>query len=273
MTSIGDKKITHIYKGSELVANDVSESKYIKIGDEPISFVYQGNELLYPNPAKDGLVLWYDFVGIYNNSVNKEITKDLSGHNIDGFLKNFTFSNGAGYSKEGLILDGVDDYIEVKNHESISNITENITINFLFKYKENTGGFRWLVSNNSDATASTGYGLAYSPSSINPISFRWGGEVTYYNTKPEKNNDYLYTFVISKENSKILFYINGKLVQENIFSGNPKKSDNNLFFGKSSYNNSEVLNGIIKSIQIYNRALSDKEIQHNYQLEKERWNL
>lgn len=273
MTSIGDKKITHIYKGSELVANDVSESKYIKIGDEPISFVYQGNELLYPNPAKDGLVLWYDFVGIYNNSVNKEITKDLSGHNIDGFLKNFTFSNGAGYSKEGLILDGVDDYIEVKNHELTSNITENITINFLFKYKENIGSFRWLVSNNSDATASTGYGLAYNPSSNNPLSFRWGGEAFYYNTKPEKNNDYLYTFVISKENSKILFYINGKLVQENIFSGNPKKSDNNLFFGKSSYNNSEVLNGIIKSIQIYNRALSDQEIQHNYQLEKERWNL
>ena len=273
MTSIGDKKITHIYKGSELVANDVSESKYIKIGDEPISFVYQGNELLYPNPAKDGLVLWYDFVGIYNNSVNKEITKDLSGHNIDGFLKNFTFSNGAGYSKEGLILDGVDDYIEVKNHELTSNITENITINFLFKYKENIGSFRWLVSNNSDATASTGYGLAYNPSSNNPLSFRWGGEAFYYNTKPEKNNDYLYTFVISKENSKILFYINGKLVQENIFSGNPKKSDNNLFFGKSSYYKSEFLSSIVKSVQIYNRALSDQEIQHNYQLEKERWNL
>ena len=245
----------------------------VKLGDKNIPFIYQGNELLYPNPVKDGLVLWYDFNSMKNNDVSNSIARDLSGNNINGTLENVNFSNGTGYSKEGLILDGVDDYIEVKNHESISNITENITINFLFKYKENTGSFRWLVSNNSDATASTGYGLAYNPNSINPISFRWGGEVTYYNTKPEKNNDYLYTFVISKENGKILFYINGKLVQENIFSGNPKKSDNNLFFGKSSYNNSEVLNGIIKSIQIYNRALSDQEIQHNYQLEKERWNL
>lgn len=245
----------------------------VKLGDKNIPFIYQGNELLYPNPVKDGLVLWYDFKGMKNNDVSKDVAKDLSGHSIDGFLENFNFSNGTGYSKEGLILDGVDDYIEVKNHNLTSNVTENITINLLLRYKENTGSFRWLVSNNSDATASTGYGLAYNPSSNNPISFRWGGEVTYYNTKPEKNNDYLYTFVISKENSKILFFIDGKLVQENSFNGNPKKSDKNLFFGKSAYNNSEVLNGIIKSIQIYNRALSDQEIQHNYQLEKERWNL
>lgn len=245
----------------------------VKIGDKNIPFIYQGSQLFYPNPVKDGLVLWYDFKGMKNSDVSKNIARDLSGYNVDGSLKNFIFSNEAGYSKEGLILDGVDDYVEVKNHKLISNITENITINFLFKYQENIGSFRWLVSNNSDAIASTGYGLAYNPSSINPISFRWGGEATYYSTKPEKNNDYLYTFVISKEKGKILFYINGKLTQENSFNGDPKKADRSLFFGKSAYNNSEVLNGIIKSIQIYNRALSDTEIQHNYKLEKERWGL
>ena len=245
----------------------------VKLGDKNIPFIYQGNELLYPNPIKDGLVLWYDFKGMKNIDVNKSVARDLSGNNMNGTLENVNFSNGAGYSKEGLILDGVDDYIEVKNHESISNITENITINFLFKFKENMGSFRWLVSNNSDATANTGYGLAYNPSSINPISFRWGGEATYYSTKPEKNNDYLYTFVISKENGKILFYINGELTQENNFNGNPKKTDRSLFIGKSAYYNSEFLSSIVKSVQIYNRALTNQEIQHNYKLEKERWGL
>ena len=32
----------------------------VKLGDKNIPFIYQGNELLYPNPVKDGLVLYYD---------------------------------------------------------------------------------------------------------------------------------------------------------------------------------------------------------------------
>ena len=243
----------------------------VKLGDKNIPFIYQGNELLYPNPVKEGLVLWYDFKGMKNSDISKNVARDLSNSN-NGVLNNFAYTDSSGYNN-GLNLDGIDDYIEVKNNSLVSNLTESITINFLFEYKENVGSFRWLVSNNGDATAATGFGVAYNPSSNAPISFRWGGEVVYYNLEPEKNKGYLFTFTSNKESGKTLLYVDGKLIREDDFTGTPQKSDKNLFFGKSAYNSSEVLNGIIKSIQIYNRALTDQEIQHNYNLEKERWGL
>ena len=42
----------------------------VKLGDKNIPFIYQGNELLYPNPVKDGLVLWYDFKGMKNSDIS-----------------------------------------------------------------------------------------------------------------------------------------------------------------------------------------------------------
>ena len=244
----------------------------VKLGDKNIPFIYQGNELLYPNPVKDGLVLWYDFKGMKNSDITKGVSKDLSGNGNNGTLNNFAYTDSSGYNN-GLNLDGIDDDIEVKNNSLVSNLTESITINLLFEYKENVGKFRWIVSNNSDAPATTGFAVVYNPSSVNPLSFRWGGEVIYYSLELEKNKDYLFTFTSNKESGKTLLYLDGKLIKENDFTGTPQKSYKNLFFGKSAYYDSEVLNSIIKSIQIYNRALSDQEIKHNYNLEKERWNL
>lgn len=218
-----------------------------------------------------GLVLWYDFKGMKNSDVSKNVARDLSNSN-NGVLNNFAYTDSSGYNN-GLNLDGIDDYIEVKNNSLLSNLTESITINLVFEYKENVGNFRWIVSNNSDSSASTGFGIVYKPDSVNSFSFRWGGQVIYYNLEFEKNKDYLLTFTSNKESGKTLLYVDGKLIEENDFTGTPQKPYKNLFFGKSAYYNSEFFNSIIKSVQIYNRSLSNQEVQHNCQLEKERWGL
>ena len=42
----------------------------------------------------------------------------------------------------------------------------------------------------------------------------------------------------------------------------------------SRWNNGNTnFTGKLLSTQVYNRALTDQEIQHNYKLEKERWGL
>src|SRR5699024_1415249 len=84
----------------------------VKLGDKNIPFIYQGNELLYPNPVKDGLVLWYDFKGMKNSDVSKNVVKDLSNRkNNNAQVENFAYSSGSGYGNKGLKFDGIDDRI------------------------------------------------------------------------------------------------------------------------------------------------------------------
>lgn len=64
----------------------------MKFGSKDIPFVYKGDKLIYPNPIKDGLLLWYDFKGMRNTDTDKEVAKDLSGNGNHGTLQNFNYS-------------------------------------------------------------------------------------------------------------------------------------------------------------------------------------
>lgn len=85
----------------------------MKFGSKDIPFVYKGDKLVYPNPIKDGLLLWYDFKGMRNTDITKEVAKDLSGNGNDGTLTNFNFTEGSGYKDNTLVFDGVDDSLTI----------------------------------------------------------------------------------------------------------------------------------------------------------------
>ena len=85
----------------------------MKFGSKDIPFVYKGDKLVYPNPIKDGLLLWYDFKGMRNTDTNKEVAKDLSGNGNDGTLTNFNFTEESGYKDNTLVFDGVDDKLVI----------------------------------------------------------------------------------------------------------------------------------------------------------------
>ena len=245
----------------------------VKLGDKNIPFIYQGGELLYPNPVKDGLVLWYDFKGMKNSNVSKSIAKDISNNNNNGTINNVIYNDSSGYSLKGLKFDGVDDFIEVKYPSLLNNIKDEITISITLEFSDNTGSWRWLLSNNSDASATGGYGIAFNPSSSSTLSFRWGNQVLYSRYIPQKGDIVCLHFSGSVLQKTLNIYNNGSKMDTTTLTGTPKDTKNNLLIGKSAYNNSETLNAFIKSVKVYNRCLTDQEIQHNYQLEKERWGL
>lgn len=85
----------------------------MKFGSKDIPFVYKGDKLVYPNPIKDGLLLWYDFKGMRNTDTNKEVAKDLSLNGNDGTLTNFNFTEESGYKDNTLVFDGVDDRLTI----------------------------------------------------------------------------------------------------------------------------------------------------------------
>ena len=243
----------------------------VKLGDKNIPFIYQGNELLYPNPVKDGLVLYYDFKAMKNSDVTKGVAKDLTENNLNGSLKNFNYAETSGY-KDGLILEGVDDYVETLKNNSINNLTYTLSVELLFEIKKSDNTVLYLVSNSESSTGSSGFTIGYFGDSQGQVGLFYRGMRFWSTRNLELNNKYFLQVTVD-ESGNMKLYINGKLDKTTTSSIHSTRPDLNLFFGKAAFYNSPFTNFNMCDFKIYNRALSEQEVQHNYQLEKERWGL
>ncbi|WP_239704818.1 LamG domain-containing protein [Mammaliicoccus sp. E-M24] len=236
-----------------------------------MSFVYQGNELLYPNPVKDGLILYYDFKGMKNSDTTKGIAKDLSGKGNNGTLSNFAYTSVSGYNN-GLNLDGVDDSVLVGDNSSIISLNSEVTVEMSILFNESPDFWRWLIGNVSDAAGNKGYALAFSPTSTQRLTFIAGGTVLNTGYMPSENEKMHLVGKIDSSNN-ISLTMNGVVIKSIKAIKSMANSTLPVNIGKASYYQSPHLKSNILSAKIYNRALTDQEIQHNYQIEKERWGL
>lgn len=241
----------------------------VKLGDKNIPFIYQGDELLYPNPIKDGLVLYYDMKGIDNNSKYRNILKDISGNNSDATLENFNYKNESGYTDKGLKFDGVDDYISSLG--SINRKSKDITIEICLDDIDKSTNWQYLVALKDGNYNYISIIIHYAKVDVN-IYNSIDKQHVYY----ELDDDTKHITVVlpSKENSNTSVYTNGK----EKFEVSGKKSitstisvmNNELTFNRYQTNANKTT---MKSLKIYDRALTEEEIQHNYIIEKERWGL
>src|SRR5699024_4478635 len=141
-----------VYTGGEKVAEFESYDE-LRVGDGKPAFIYEGNELVYPNPVKDGLVLWYDFSGRKNTDGQRGIAEDLSGNGNHGTLKNFNFTPESGYDKNKLLFDGVDD--EVITNKDFPSYRE-LSIEFVNNATEKYSG---IAKKNNGAWATNEWGV------------------------------------------------------------------------------------------------------------------
>ena len=270
----------------------------VKLGDKNIPFIYQGNELLYPNPVKDGLVLWYDFKGMKNSDVTKVITKDLSGNTIQNAQHfNFLYDSQSGYNK-GIKFDGIDDRIipiikynddsvsqldmkKINNGQKFSvEITLKMTDKLITQGSEifmtsKTYGRFWIqflkdnntVDDNFIISTSTYYGNE-------------GGKSAFSYSKKEgyKYGDEFHIIVTIDKNDKLILYVNGVKKDEQplneITITTPQDEGLLVYLGQGQESNYyRRFEHELYSLKVYDRVLTEQEIQHNYQLEKERWGL
>ena len=269
----------------------------VKLGDKNIPFIYQGNELLYPNPVKDGLVLWYDFKGMKNSDVSKNVVKDLSNRkNNNAQVENFAYSSGSGYGNKGLKFDGIDDRIipmytggtngrldmkKINNGQKFSvEMTFKMTEQLISQGSEifmtaKTYGRFWvtfLKDNNVSSeqfilTTSTYYG-AEGERSI----YLFGSKEGY------KYGDEFHITVTLDKNDKLILYVNGVKKDERTLNDititTPQETDFIVLLGQGSAGAYyRRFDHELYSMKIYDRVLTDQEVQHNYNLEKERWGL
>lgn len=231
-----------------------------RLGDKEIVRAYQGENVIYPTPIRDGLVLWYDFKGKQNTDVIKNVAEDLSGNGNHGDLQNFAYTEGSGYG-EGLKFDGVDDVIRKYNlivEDDFPLMLENpITLEMTV-----------TIKTKEKPTLYLGYGF---------MGYLYYVEDSYFYVRGTRfsvvdlfDPTLPVHFVLTidpEESSKV--YVNTELqAQQSLVK--PLETSY-IAYGYGYSGNLGAIN--LFSSRIYNKALSPEEIQHNYKLEKERWNL
>lgn len=238
----------------------------VKLGDKNIPFIYQGNDLLYPNPIKDGLILYYDFKGMTNNDVSKGIAEDLSGNGNNGTLRNFVYTNESGYDN-GLKFDNVDDVVSLNVEIPISfTLSITIDINMDTDVQFLCGGYLsgfYIRKNINDLHASV-----ITTSGTQIVSL--GGNRFFNKVSSSGKSKCQVTLCVDDTTNKMSIYGNGDLLKTRE-TGEQLKENQLTKLGR--WQGNENLDGKILSTTMYNRALTEQEIQHNYNLEKERWGL
>lgn len=219
----------------------------------------------------DGLVAYYPFNGNAN---------DASGNGNNGTVKGATLtSDRFGSVNSAYYFDGVNDFIEVPNSNSL-NITQNqLTISYWINWQNSTtycnyfgiskggydvhAGYELYVRGSCPGETENGFmGMSIGNSSSGALS------VTNANSY---RNTWVHLVGVL-DNKTVTLYINGQKATsyyENTTSVpmNPGSSSAYaLLIGTRTPGNANVgwLSGTMDDIRIYNRALSDSEIQQLY---------
>ena len=259
------------------------ELKYIddKFNEKEIKWLSDLNisekERVY---VKDGLILYYDGINNTRNGNNPEtlVWEDLSGNNNDA--KFINPNNTIKYKENGYEFTNNSDYIESINNLDLSS-DPDVTFEFAYKWygfqtNHNMAGFFSLGSSStSDGKSLTAWiskGNGYDFSSVNSSVI----------TKafPIENNIYTVDFIKKSGKTSIdnlLVYENSVLKNnvENKYSVSMNLQNTPIQIGRMWQwgGQNRTLNGIIYSVRVYNRVLSEDEIKQNYEVDKLRFNL
>ncbi len=214
----------------------------------------------------DGLVAYYPFNGN---------AKDASGNGNNGIVNGATltedkFENvGSAYS-----FDGIDDYIKINNFEIDSDK------DFTFSL--------WVTPKNLNKTAilfnkEDVYELAIfaekcdlrkcdndEPIRNKEFAFAVRKDWDWYSMNHAASENQIYSIVMVYDsiNNRVLSYINGALTStDNLGNGTSSVRNNFLCIGSRGNCNESYFTGNLDNIRIYNRTLSDSEVQQLYTLE------
>jgi hypothetical protein len=201
----------------------------------------------------NGLLGWWPFNGNAN---------DESGNGNNGIVSGATLTTDLnGDANSAYIFDGINDYINAGDFYNFNNSNFTISVwlvqigptsNALVSKREVNGYGNWwhLTLNNFMISASNnGPSLLLAPLHENFNKYTWTN------------------YTITREGNVISFFANGILSSQDILSTTYNMNNNaNLIFGSLFYDGAygDFHNGKLDDIGIWNRALTDCEIQNLY---------
>jgi hypothetical protein len=212
-----------------------------------------------PKIVTDGLVLALDAGNIKSYPGTGTTWFDKSGFSNNGTLVNGpTFSSANGGS---IVFDGVDDYADCGN-SAVLNTTSSISINVWFKAAYNPNViYRAIVDKGRDGFGAWSLAIDEVQTKATFKVVIAGSNRSVTCVSSYGNNIWtLITGVFTGTN--LLIYQNGILENSGSFSGTIGTNSISVKIGKP--NDTYAFGGNVAATQIYNRALTQAEVQQNF---------
>jgi|AntAceMinimDraft_17_1070374.scaffolds.fasta_scaffold04002_2 hypothetical protein len=212
-----------------------------------------------------GVVATWHMDEPYWNGTNDEV-EDSSGNDNHGTAKNGATTTSDGKIDRAGIFDGDNDYIDCGDDNRLK--TNNFTVSAWIYHSTSTGSGDAVIGNSKwwDAHFQEGYVMKFSGSDT----------LFYYVLGSSAGQTYTYTSIpintwthvaMSYDGEEFKAYKNGSLL--NSLTATYTIPTNNLLIGKDTllYENNYYFNGRIDEVKLFDRALSDEEIEDLYNVE------
>jgi len=208
----------------------------------------------------DGLIAYYPFSGN---------AKDESGNGHDGTVSGASLEmDRFGNPNSAYVFDGIDDYINIAGSSDFS--LSSWTIAGWIKINDNPGLYSSNIVGKMSTTDHYNFQVSFLPEQRQPPNVIVSGYETcddefdhplvFYHSPL---HEWIFFASVRDDNSgRNALYINGEEVGEGVWpDDSPCLDDTDLRIGHKFEPNSVCFNGAIDDVRIYNRALSEAEIQ------------
>lgn len=223
---------------------------------------------LYRPPVTDGLTLWLDPRN-YRGSGDWYDRSRVGGAAV--------LNNGVVHNDDYFTFDAVDDFMRVTRSDftELGYGYQEITVNMFFRQPEgaSNSGNLITVENSFEIAARQQSGArGYIEYASNPWAWRSAASLAFLD-----DTWYMLTYVHTFSNRQI--YFNGELVFDNtVFADNgylnsPARTYQYLTIAGRYEGTSDNFGGDIGSVYIHDRAMSQREIQYMFDLDRGRYGI
>lgn len=202
----------------------------------------------------DGLI---GFWTMDKEDIEGKTVKDVSGNDNHGEIV-----GGAkiveGKIEEALHFNGTDSFVDLPDMGKEAKVSAEVWAN-----GEKFNQYNGLVAHHQWVPGCIHFKVEHD-GTAHKIMVIMNGSPRVWGPKIETNQWYHFAYTSDTEKNELKLYMNGKLVQK----GNTGAVPNDLtdFRIGDEYTNPRIFTGILDEVRIYNRILSEKEIEQNYKV-------
>lgn len=209
-----------------------------------------------------------DFVSCWHFDEGGGDTVYDSSCNNEGIIHGATWTEGiSGYA---LSFDGNNDYVEVPDDPALQ-IEGDLTIElWTLPGETQDSGFLPLVAKNRPGNTGYGYGIWMIPDNTfyATIGHSIGPEKLVFLNTPLTSGEWNHVVVINDDENQNMIYINGVLANVTDDPTGLKADTYPFVIGGDSHSSRKSFTGIIDEVCIYDRVLTESEIQSHYTEDK-----
>lgn len=219
------------------------------------------------------VTIWWDGLQVEPSSSISDFTSLYKGENIvdlSGNGNNGTLTNGPTYNNSNggsLSFDGVNDYVRVLDNDTLDFDTGNFTVSMWFNRNISaTTNLRLLskgASSDTGDAANAGFSFFGNNSSIsfavNPTATR-----TIITAAAYSLGEWMNVVGILERGVSMRTYKNTTLVASTTAPSGSVSGTSNLIIGAHANGTGLWWTGNITQVSIYNRALTESEVQQNF---------